>query len=116
MTQKPAPSYYRLDMLRNRSLQRSLAVGLTVCLLLLSALVYAQTVRHAAHHAHHQAATHASALCSWLCAAGQGLEGVTVALQTLIGLLTFTVLVLSQKPLCPLLSASSTRGPPVCSI
>jgi hypothetical protein len=103
-------------MLTNRPLQRSLAVGLIACLLLLSALVYAQTVRHAAHHVHHQAATHASALCSWLCAAGQGLEGVTVVLQTLIGLLTLTVVLLAQKPLSPLLGFSSTRGPPFRSI
>jgi hypothetical protein len=99
-----------------KPVQRSVAVGLVACLLLLSALVYVQTVRHAAHHAHHQAATHASPLCSWLCAAGQGLEGVTVVLQTMIGLLAFTVWFLVQQPMAPLLGVPSSRGPPSRSI
>lgn len=96
--------------------QRILAWGLVACLLLLSGLVYAQTVEHTVHHAHHQAATHGSVLCSWLCAAGQGLEGVTIVLQACLGLLALAVLLLHQQPLNLLLISSSTRGPPLFSV
>ncbi|HEV8539940.1 MAG TPA: hypothetical protein VGQ60_02145 [Nitrospiraceae bacterium] len=95
--------------------QRILTWGLVACLLLLSGLVYAQTVEHTVHHAHHQAATHGSVLCSWLCAAGQGLEGVTIVLQACLGLLALAVLSLSHKPITLPLFFFETRGPPCFS-
>ncbi|MBM4121002.1 MAG: hypothetical protein FJ249_00185 [Nitrospira sp.] len=93
-------------------LQKSVAVGLTVCLLLLSGLVYVQAMEHAAHHAHHQAATHASALCSWMCAAGQSLEGITVAFHADLSPLALVDPPAAQDLLTTVLPSPVTRGPP----
>ena len=86
--------------------------ALAACVLLAIGLVYPQTVPHAVHHAHHTAATHTSALCAWLCAVGQSLEGLEPVYEGYVRSLGLTVLPRELRPLNPLSTSPTSRGPP----
>lgn len=66
---------------------------LLVCLVLVNGSMAVSSVSHAEHHAHHQAGTHSTSICTWLCAAGQGIEYVSVTLNSTRHLIEGTVVV-----------------------
>ena len=87
--------------------------ALLLCIVLVNGAMTAPSVGHAEHHADHQAGTHSTGICAWLCAAGQGVESASVALNSTLYLIERTVVAHVDPILAPVSSQYFLRGPPV---
>ncbi|MBH0210023.1 MAG: hypothetical protein HP495_16185 [Nitrospira sp.] len=85
---------------------------LLICLMLVNGAMVAPSVGHAGHHGDHQAGTHSTGICAWLCAAGQGIESASVALNSSFHLIEQAI-VLHVDPIpASVFSHRVSRGPP----
>lgn len=85
---------------------------LLTCLMLVNGAMVAPSVAHAEHHADHQAGTHSTGICAWLCAAGQGIESVSVVLNSTLHLIEQTIVVHVDPIPASVFLHRLFRGPP----
>ncbi|HZS12297.1 MAG TPA: hypothetical protein VFA38_08605 [Nitrospirales bacterium] len=102
--------YDHFGMIRRS--RQFMALGLALTLLWVGTAVGVQLFDHASHHAQHQSKTHATVLCSWLCAAGQGVEAVSLHIDSTPTLLTLIAPQPVDRHTPPALNAFQSRGPP----
>lgn len=86
--------------------------ALLACLVLVNGLMAAPSVVHAGHHEKHTAGSHTTGLCAWLCAAGQGIETSSSALEATFRVIDEVFYFCIDHPLRPLSAPIFLRGPP----